>query len=123
MNSIEIIALILCIMTLLKIVLFLFNPGWLTKIVDGMYNHMSFFTISVIVFILILGTYLVMYIGPVFLMVAGMFGLMTIALVLLMYPKQYLKLAKVILNDKKRLIPVFVVWGVLAVLTLWKLFG
>ena len=123
MNSMEIIALVLSIITLLKILLFLFNFSWLNKIVDKMYKYTTFLTVSVGVFIIVLGAYLVMYIGPVFLMVAGMFGMMTIALVLLMYPKQYLKFAKAILEEKKRLIPVFVVWGVLAVLTLWKLFG
>jgi hypothetical protein len=123
MNSMEIIALVLSIITLLKILLFLFNPKWLPRIVDGMYNYITFFTILISAFVLALGTYLVLYMGPVMLMVASLFGMMTIALVLLMYPKQYLKFAKVILNEKKRLIPVFVVWGVLAVLTLWKLFG
>ena len=123
MNSMEIIALVLSIITLLKILLFLFNFSWLNKIVDKMYKYTTFLTVSVGVFIIVLGAYLVMYIGPVFLMVAGMFGMMTIALVLLMYPKQYLKFAKEILKDKKRLIPVFVVWGVITVLTLWKLFG
>lgn len=123
MNSMEIIALVLSIITLLKILLFLFNFSWLNKIVDKMYKYTTFLTVSISVFIIVLGAYLVMYIGPVFLMVAGMFGMMTIALVLLMYPKQYLKFAKAILEEKKRLIPVFVVWGVLAVLALWKLFG
>ena len=68
MNSMEIIALVLSIITLLKILLFLFNFSWLNKIVDKMYKYTTFLTVSVGVFIIVLGAYLVMYIGPVFLM-------------------------------------------------------
>ena len=123
MNPMEIIALVISIMVLLKTITFLFNPKWLSKLLEKMYSYTKVLTIFVSIVILALGTYLLMYMGAVMLIVAALFGMMTIALVLVMYPKLYLKFGRDILNDKKKLIPVFLVWGILAVLTLWKLFG
>ena len=123
MNPMEIIALVISILVLLKALVFLFNPKWLTKLLETMSGYTTFLTTSVSIVILALGAYLVMFMGPVFLIVAAMFGMMTMALVLVMSPKLYLMFGKEILKDRKRLIPVFFVWVVLAVWTLWALFG
>jgi len=123
MNPMEIIALVISIITLLKIVVFLFNPKWLMKLVESMHKYIVLQAVFVSIFILALGTYLVMFLGVVNLMVASLFGMMTFALVLVMSPRLYLKFGKDIIKNRKALIPVFLIWGVLAVLTLWKLFG
>jgi hypothetical protein len=123
MNPMEIIALVISIAVLLKIIVFIFNPGWLTKLLEAMHKYITLQMTFVSIFILVLGAYLIWFIGPVFLTVAALFGMMTFALTLLMYPKLYLKFGKDLLKDRKRLIPVFVVWGILAVWTLWTLFG
>jgi ribose/xylose/arabinose/galactoside ABC-type transport system permease subunit len=123
MNPMEIIALVISILTLLKIIVFLFNPRWLMKLVESMHKYIVLQAVSVSIFILALGAYLVMFLGVVNLIVASLFGMMTFALVLLMSPKLYLKFGKDIIKNRKALIPVFLIWGVLSVWTLWTLFG
>ena len=122
MNPMEIIALVISIMVLLKTITFLFNPKWLSKLLEKMSGHTTLQSVFISIFVLALGTYLVLFLGPVYLIVASLFGMMTIALVLVMYPKLYLQFGKEILKDRRKLIPVFLVWGVLAVWTLWNLF-
>jgi len=123
MNPMEIIALVLAIITLLKIVVFLFNPKWLMTLVESMHKYIVLQAVAVSIVTLALGIYLYLFMGPVLLMVASLFGMMTFALVLVMSPKLYLKFGKDIIKNRKALIPVFLIWGVLAVLTLWTLFG
>jgi ribose/xylose/arabinose/galactoside ABC-type transport system permease subunit len=93
------------------------------KLVESMHKYIVLQAVSVSIFILALGAYLVMFLGVVNLIVASLFGMMTFALVLLMSPKLYLKFGKDIIKNRKALIPVFLIWGVLSVWTLWTLFG
>jgi hypothetical protein len=123
MNPMEIIALVIAILTLLKALVFLFNPKWLAKMLEGMHKHITLLGVFVGIVILALGIYLGLLLGPVTLIVASLFGMMTFALVLVMSPKLYLKFGKEILKERKRLIPVFLIWGILSVWTLWVLFG
>ena len=123
MNPMEIIALVIAVLTLLKVLVFMFNPKWLTTMLEVMHKYIILLGIFVTAAILALGIYLVLFMGPVMLIVAALFGMLTFALVLVMSPKLYLKFGKDVIKNRKALIPVFVVWGVLSVLTLWKLFG
>ncbi len=123
MNPMEIIALVIAVLTLLKVLVFMFNPKWLTTMLEVMHKYIILQGIFVTAAILALGIYLVLFMGPVMLIVAALFGMLTFALVLVMSPKLYLKFGKDVIKNRKALIPVFVVWGVLSVLTLWKLFG
>jgi len=123
MNPMEIIALVIAIAVILKALMFMFNPKWLTSLMDIMHKYIVLQAVAVSIITLALGIYLYLFMGPVLLIVAALFGMMTFAIVLVMSPRLYLKFGKDVIKNRKALIPVFLVWGVLAVLTLWKLFG
>ncbi len=123
MTPMEIIALVLSIAVLLKALLFLFNPGWIMSLLKTMHKYIVLQSMFVSIAILALGIYLLYFVDPVFLIVTSMFGMMTFALVLLFNSKLYLSFGKEVLKNRKALIPTFLIWVILAVWTLWKLFG
>ena len=123
MNPMEIIAVIISIAVLLKALMFMFNPKWLTSLMNIMHKFIVWQAVLVSIITLALGVYLYLFMGPVMLIVASLFGMMTFAIVLVMSPRLYLKFGKDVIKNRKALIPVFLVWGVLALLVLWKLFG
>ena len=123
MNATEIIALIFALIILLKAILVPFvSPKWMMNLVKKMFSSAVVLSILFTVAAVVLGYFLLQELSIVQIMACSLFGLSIFALVIAAYPKGYLKLADVVLKDRKRAWYASLVFLGLAIWVLYVLF-
>lgn len=123
MTPTEIIALIFAIIILIKAIFVPFvSAKWLMNLVKKMFSNSIILSICFTVIAVVLGYFLLQELSIVQIMASSLFGLMLFALIMAAYPKGYLKLADVVVKDKKKAWFASLVFLVLALWVLYALF-
>ncbi|MBU0457229.1 MAG: hypothetical protein KKD75_03740 [Nanoarchaeota archaeon] len=122
MTPLEIIAVIFAAITLMKFIIIGKNPKVLIKTAEGMAKKTTFLTICLLAIFVVVGYYVFSTINVVDIFVTMMLGVMLIGIMLVMYPKVYLSLAKNILKERQKLWLLMLIWAFLAGWTLYAIF-
>ena len=123
MTPIEILALVFAVIILLKALVLIVSPKKSLKKSMYFFERPALAIGAYVVMLLVTGYIVINALGIVITFAAMTFGISLIGLSLVMYPKPVMKLSKTMLKDRKRLLLVLVIWIVLAVWTLYTLFG
>jgi len=119
MTPIEIIALVFAIIILVKAVMVFFNANPMMKFVEKIYDKTVLLTAVYLVFLVIVGYFLLMELNIAQVFAAALFGIMLYALVLIQYPKELLSFSKKALKNRRK---AWLPWLIFIFLALWVLY-
>jgi len=122
MEIIEILALAAAVLALVKIGVNLINPKWSRKKAEMAMKNQALMMGLYIIFVAVLGYVVISAIGITNAFAAALFGASLFGLSIMVYPKQMLKLAKLMRKDRKKMILSWIIWVALAVWTLYSLY-
>lgn len=122
MSPIEIIALVFALAVLIKGVTFLILGKKMVKYAEKMIKQTSVLMVVFLVFLIVIGYYVISALGIIPVVAAVFFGHALIGLMFVQFPKVYTMMAKKFFNDRPRLWLLFLPWIILAVWVLIELF-
>lgn len=123
MTPMEILAVVLAVIILLRALVLIISPKKALKKAIYFFERPELAIGAYIVMLLITGYIVINALGIVNAFAAITFGISLIGLSLIVYPKPVMKLTKAILKDRKRFLLIMVIWVALAVWTLYTLFA
>lgn len=119
MNVMEILSLIIAIIVLLKLIVFIAKPKWLSKMANAMVKKNKLMVTLIIVFLIVFGYIVFTNLTIIQALPVILLGHMILALVMVQYPKIYSNFSKAIFKDRKKS---WLVWAIWVVLSLWALY-
>jgi len=123
MNPMEIISLVIAIMILLKLIVFIAKPDWLSKMASYILKmNNKVFVGLILVLIVVVGYFVLTTLTITQALPAILLGHMLLALLLVMYPKAYNNLTKVVFKDRKNSWLMWLIWAGLSLWVLYVLF-
>ena len=122
MNSLEIISLIFAVLVILKILLLWINPKWMTTIINKFSKWRNGMVGVILIFTAIVGYFVFANLTVVQVVPGILLGTFLMGMVFLIFPKNYVRMAKEVLKERKKLWVPFLLWIILAVWTLYHLF-
>jgi hypothetical protein len=123
MTGIEILALIFAVIVIIKAVMLFVSPKSSLRKAKYFFERPALVIGIYIVLLAVTGYIVIPIIGIVNTFAATAFGVSLIALNLAVYPKQAMKLTKIILKNRKKMILPLIIWTALAVWVLYALFA
>ncbi|MFC1686742.1 hypothetical protein ACFL0E_00085 [Nanoarchaeota archaeon] len=115
MEIIEILAVVLAVLILVKTIVILMKPKRLMDLGEKVANQTFLLTTIITIFMVVVGYYVVSSVGIVSLMAVMLFSNLLMGLLLIQYPKSYLTLSEDILNNRKKTWLPLLVWLALSV--------
>jgi hypothetical protein len=122
MTPIEILALIVIVLAVIKLIVFLINPKHWLKVVEKFFCGCSYMIVIFIVWAAVVLWILLTELTIVHIFAAMLFIMPIIAIGFAAYPKETQAWAKKIINDKKLMRKTWLIWLIWIVLMLWALY-
>lgn len=121
MNPLEILSLIFAIMIIVKFLVFLVKPDWLLKTAEKLSHKKGIMNGLFLVLVVVLGYFVLSNLTITQVMPGILLGSTLVGAMMVQYPG-YLKLAKTMIKDKKKVWLFWLIWLVLACWVLVVLF-
>ena len=121
MNILEILSLILAIIIIVKFLVFLTKPDWLLKVAEIVSHKKSLLNGLFLILVVVLGYFVLSNLTITQVMPGILLGSFLIGAMMVQYPG-YLKLAKKMITDKKKVWLFWLIWLILACWVLVDLF-
>ncbi len=115
MEIIEILAVVLAGLILVKTIVILIKPKRLMDLGEKVANQTFLLTTIITILMVVVGYYVISSVGIVSLMAVMLFSNLLIGLLLIQYPKSYLTLSEDILNNRKKTWLPLLVWIALSI--------
>ncbi|HIG93017.1 MAG: hypothetical protein QT02_C0002G0059 [archaeon GW2011_AR9] len=123
MGSIEILAVILAVLVLLKLVLWLINPKYLLRVAEAMMKNISLMTVFFVAIIVVVGYYILQRFSIVEIGALLLFSTMLIGVGLLPLYPTILKAMRPLIAKRFAMVQslwlAFLIWGVIAIMVLY----
>jgi hypothetical protein len=124
MNAVEIIALVIAIVILLKVLMLLvIKPKSFLGMLEKVYKQRTLMSAIYLVLIVVTTYYLLQHLTIVEILAASMFGVFLIGLALIQYPKRMMRFFNQVLKNKEKMWLSWILWIVAAVWVLIELFA
>ena len=123
MNAVEIIALVVAIVILLKVLMLLvIKPKNMLNGLEKVYKQRTLLSVVFLAVIVVTTYFLLQHLTIVEILAASMFGVFLVGLALIQYPKRMINFFKQVLKNKEKMWLSWILWVVVAVWVLIELF-